>query len=122
MAKGRKRKKKPSTYWQDLGNEVFDGMANVGKGAWREVTFQEDSYNQRAMDKVADVMTGTAAVGSYAAAGAGAVASGAGAAVQTVEDGISSYHDRVWGGRSEPIGRDDDDVQHDDDVQQNGKE
>ena len=45
------------TYWQDLGNEVMGGVANVGSGLFREITMREDSYNQRACEGFADVLT-----------------------------------------------------------------
>lgn len=108
MAKRKKRKvTKSPTYWQDLGDGVFDGIGKASKALAREVTFRPDSLNQRAMQKVAAGLTAATGVAAYAGsigtAAGSAVGSAAGSAYNGIENGINSYHDRIWGGKNDKI-------------------
>lgn len=94
------RKKKSATPWQDFGNEVMDGVHNVFKRGWKEATCRPDSWNQKAMEGVADVTTAVAGLGGMTYNASGVIGGLAGTAVtapvQAVNNGIEDIHDHIW--------------------------
>lgn len=97
MATKKKRSKKRSpTHWQDIGNEVMDGVQNVAGGLWREVTFNERSLNQRAMGKIADAAEATAGLAAIAAVPVKSAGHFAGSVYNGALDGVQAVHDHVW--------------------------
>ena len=59
-------KKRRPTYWQDVGNEVFDGLGTVGRRTWKEATMRDDSWNQQACEAFGNA--GVACIGAGAIA------------------------------------------------------
>ena len=84
------------TYWSDIGDEVFAGMGMVGGRLAKEITMQDDSWNQQACEGFADVLTAGAGVGSYVSDGVSAACSATSGAVSEWADEYRRFDNEWW--------------------------